>query len=294
MWFKNLTIFVFDRQWNSTPAALEESLAKRPLTACPPLGMHSRGWVPPGDTLRLVEAVDSHMLIALGSEEKILPASVIRDRSIEMADEWSRSHGIQPNRKLLLGFKERVISELLPRALTRKRRTIGWIDPSRQRIVVNCGSAARGELLVEHLRETLGGLQVVPLRPTRSPGETMTHWLWNRGLPDAFSLDDEYELSGSDEPGSLIRYRRCAPSTAQLREYLDRGFQVSRLALVWRDRIHLVVDNKLLIKQVRFTQMHEERSDPHRLSNDRQVEAELMLMTEDLGLMIDDLMAAFS
>lgn len=293
MWFKNLTIFQFHQHWDLTPAALEQSLANKPLTACPALGMHSHGWTPPGVTPRLVEAVDNHMLVALGSEEKILPASVIRDRSAEMADEWSQSHGIKPSRKLLADFRDQAISELLPRALARKRYTAGWIDLSRQRIVVDCNASSRAELVIEHLRETLGSLEVTPIKTSRSPGESMTDWLRSQRSPGSFSLDDECVLSASNEPGSLIRYRRYAPSITHLQECLEQGFQVSQLALIWRDRIQLTVDTNLRVKRVRFVDMHEERPDPDRISDDRQIEAEMTLMTNDFGQMIDDLIVAF-
>lgn len=294
MWFKNLTIFTFDQQWSLTPAALEEFLASKPLINCSALGLNSYGWIPPGNTLQLVEAVGSHMLVALGSEEKLLPASVVRDHSSDMANEWFQNHGIKPGRKLLRDFRERAISELLPRALTRKRRTMGWIDPSRQRLVVDSASATRSELLVEHLRKALGSLQVVPLKPSRSSRDTMTNWLRTRSLPDSLSLDDACELSAVNEPGSQIRYRYYTPSMAQLREQLDQGFQVSQLALVWRDHIQLTVDSKLHIKRVRFTQMHEERQNAHQPSDDRELEEELTLMTGDYGRMIDDLIRAFN
>lgn len=292
MWFKNLTIFLLDRRWDLTPAALEGFLANRPLTPCSALGMHSHGWVPPGNTPRLVEAVDNHMLIALGSEEKILPASVVRDRSTEMADEWARSHGIKPGRKLLADFKDQAISELLPRALARKRRTSGWIDPSRQRIMVDCAASSRSERLVEHLREVLGNLEVRPLESSRAPEETMTDWLCGRRLPEPFSLDDECVFSGRDEPGSLIRYRHCVPSASQLNECLERGFKVTELALIWRDHIRITVDTKLQVKRVQFTNLHEERPDPPQPPNDQRIEAEMILMTKDFGQMIDDLMTA--
>lgn len=294
MWFKNLTIFTLDQQWSLTPAALEEFLASKPLINCSALGLNSYGWIPPGNTPQLVEAIDNHLLIALGCEEKLLPASVVRDRSNDMANEWFQNHGIKPGRQLLRDFKERAISELLPRALTRKRLTMGWIDPTRQRIVVDSASAARSELLVEHLREALGSLQVASLKPSRSSRDTMTNWLRTRSLPESFSLDDACELSAVNEPGSLIRYRHYTPSMAQLREQLDQGFQVSQLALIWRDRIQLTVDSKLRIKRVKFTQMHEERRDTHQPSDDRGLEEELILMTSDFGRMIDDLIAAFN
>ena len=66
MWFKNLTIFTFDQQWSLTPAALEVFLASKPLINCSALELNIYGWILPGNTLQLVEAVGSHMLVALG------------------------------------------------------------------------------------------------------------------------------------------------------------------------------------------------------------------------------------
>ncbi len=293
MWFKNLHVFTLEQDWTLTPGALEQILTQHPLRPCPTMSLHSHGWVPPSDTPALVQGLERHLLIALGSEEKLLPASVINDAAAEYAVEWERSRGIKPGRKLIRDFKERATAELLPRAFVRRRRTLAWIDPVSRRIVVDAASPARAELLTEQLRESLGGLELSLPQADHAPGETMTGWLRAETAPGRFSLGEECELSGSDDSKPVVRYLRHPLLAEQLRRHFDAGFRASRLALLWNNRVSLLIDDKLQIKRVRFLDLEEAQHEPTELPPEQRFEAEFALMTGDYALMLSDLLEAF-
>lgn len=293
MWFKNLHIFTLERDWTLAPGALEQVLARQPLQPCPTLSLHSHGWVAPSNTPALVQGLERHLLIALGSEEKLLPAAVINDAAAEHAAEWERSRGMKPGRKLLREFKDRATAELLPRAFVRRRSTLAWIDPGNRRIVVDTASPARAELLTELLRENLGGLALSLPEAKHAPAETMTSWLRTGTAPGRFSLGEECELSGSDGSKPTVRYLRHPLLAKQLRSHFDAGFRASRLALLWNNRISLLVDDKLQIKRVRFLDLEETGHQPSELSPEQRFEAEFALMTGDYALMLDDLQEVF-
>lgn len=294
MWFKNLYVFTLEQDWTLGAAALEEILAQHTLRPCPQMSMLSQGWVPPDESPALVESVGHHLLIALGSEEKLLPAAVVNDLAAEHAEAWEQSHGFKPSRKTLRDLKERATAELLPRAFVRRRRTRAWIDPGKRRIVVDAASPARAEALTEHLRENLGGLELSLPQATRAPADTMTEWLRDETAPGRFVLGEECELTGSDASKPVVRYLRHPLLASELNQHIDAGFTASRLALHWNDRINLLIDDKLQIKRVRFADLDEAGSEIDEKTPELRFEAEFTLMTGDYALMLDDLLEAFS
>ncbi|HEX7381113.1 MAG TPA: recombination-associated protein RdgC [Nevskiaceae bacterium] len=291
MWFRNLQIYRLEDDWKMAPGSLEAVLASHRLQPCGPLAWSSRGWVAPGDSGALVESVDRHLLLALGVEQKLLPASVIADRARTFAQEWERSHGVKPGRKLKREFKDRAATELLPRALTRRRTLRAWIDPTRRRLVCDSASPAAAELATEALRDDLDELNLSLPTAQRAPDDTLSAWLRSGSAGPGFILGDECELTGSDETRPILRYQRHPLPTPELRQHLDSGFRASRLGLVWRDRLSFVVDAKLQLKKLRFLDIDESDKATESPEAER-FAAELALMTGTCTAMIDELFAA--
>ena len=119
-----------------TAAQLEEKLGTRPLQPCGALDMLSRGWIAPSASGRLVHALNQQYLIALGVEQKLLPASIIRQEALRRAKlkEGSRNffqvRGLcneAANRPELFSSEDQVLlrwlSDFLPLLLTDKNRS---------------------------------------------------------------------------------------------------------------------------------------------------------------------------
>lgn len=292
MWFKNLQVFQLEQDWTLTPGALEEILARQPLLPCPTMSLLSEGWVAPLDGGALVQNLGRQMLIALGSEQKLLPSSVVNDAARARAEAWQKQRGFKPGRKLLREFKEQAQAELLPRAFVRRRTTRAWIDPEARRIVVDSASPTRAETLVVKLRDTLGELAVILPQPQTAPAATMTAWLLADDAPGRLTLGEECELGGSDEAKSVVRYVRHPLHAAALRRHFDQGFQAQRLALQWNARISLIVNDKLQLRRVRFLDI-EEGAAATEMTPEQKFENDFTLMTGEYRALLDDLLGAF-
>src|SRR3981189_2654701 len=120
--------------------------------------MVSRGWVAASGTGRLVHTVNLQHLIALGVNQKLLPASIIRQVTLERAEVLAREQGFPVGRRQMRDLKMRVTEELRAKALTRRRVTRAWIDPANGWLVVDAAGAAKAEELIERLRDRLGRL----------------------------------------------------------------------------------------------------------------------------------------
>ena len=87
MWFKNLVVYRLGAGWSRKAEDVEAKLAQQPLQKCGGFEMESRGWTCPQQEGQYLYHQNRQWLIALGSEQKLLPASVIRQVAEERAAE---------------------------------------------------------------------------------------------------------------------------------------------------------------------------------------------------------------
>lgn len=289
MWFKNLVVFRIDAPWTLTATQLEERLARRPLLPCSGLSLQSSGWLPPLEDGVLVQSLEKHLLIALGTEQKLLPASVVNEEVKARAAALEQQKGHKPGRKVLRDLKDQVTAELLPRAFARRSTLLAWVDPTGGRIVINTSSLPRAEALIQQLRDALGSLAVLPLQADTAPAFTMTQWLLADRVPGRFALEDECELSGGDASRPVVRYLRHPLAGAKLKRHLDAGMQATRLALSWNAQVGFVLSENLQIKRVSFLDMDKTAAAEKSQNPDAEFEAEFALMTGTLGRFLGDL-----
>lgn len=288
MWFKTLSVYRFGGALlDLSPGMLEEKLAAHPLRPCSALSTESWGWAPPLDDQVLVRNYERHLLISLGMERKLLPASVIKDAVKQRATEFEREKGFKPGRKQMRDFKEIVAAELLPRAFTQRKFTRAWIDPVAQLIIVDTSSANRAEQLIDTLRFALGELPVAPLsNATLAP--QLTAWLTARHAPKPFELGEECALQSLDIVQSAVRYLRTSLDIAQIHRHLEEGMQALSLALNWNNRLSMKLTDALQISRLKFLDI-DKASNDEPLDPELQFEAEFALMTGTIGPMLLDL-----
>lgn len=290
MWFRNLQIFRLPDGWTVSPGSLEQSLAEHPLRPCAAMQAASRGWAPPlADSEALVASVDRHLLIALGIEKKLLPASVVRDEVAERVRRFTEERGFPPGRRTRQQFKDEAISGLLPRAFARRTLVRGWLDLQRGLLVVDAAAPNPAEELVEHLRETFGGSFACERLPTPvSPVSAMTEWLGRGSAPGGFDLGDEAELCSTDMERATVRYLRHSLHGEEIQRHLSGGKVVTRLGLSWREQLSFVLDDRMTLRRVRFLDVEQEEG-PAVADPMEQFDQDFGLMTGMLGEMLDEL-----
>ncbi|ORE89097.1 exonuclease RdgC [Oceanococcus atlanticus] len=294
MWFKNLCLFRLEKPWSITPAALEEQLARKPLLPCTGQAALSRGWVAPkDDDGALVEALLPHLMIAHGSEEKLLPASVINEEAKDKAREFEAQRGYKPGRKQMRDIKDEITMTLLPRAFVRRKRVRAWIDCEQGWLIVDTSTAAAAENLIEHLRATVEDLPPVKLvEPNMALAVTMTEWLAKNAAPGAFLIEDECELNGSEETKSTVRYLRHPLNTEEIRKHITSGKRVSKLGMSWGDKLSFVLNDTLQIKKLKFLDMdRDDGAEGSDVDEEQRFEIDFTLMSNELRMMLGELCA---
>jgi len=291
MWFRNLVVYRLSADSAPTFDALEARFARHACVPCGALDRETFGWVSPRGDDRLIHVSQGRILIALGIEQKLLPASVVNQVARERAAALERQQGYKLGRKQMRELREQVSDELLPRAFSRRRAVHAWLDPLRGWLVVDAAAMARAETVLELLGETLDGLTLQPPRTQLGAASAMTAWLADGEAPDGFSLDRDLELRASDEAGATVRYARHHLEGDEIGAHIAAGKRATRLGMTWRERLSFVLDDRMQLKRLTFLDVLKEEAERGD-GEDEQFELDFTLMAGEVGGLLDDLMVA--
>jgi recombination associated protein RdgC len=294
MWFRNLVLYRLPAGWSMSAAQLEEKLGSRPLQPCGALEMLSRGWIPAAPEGRLVHALNQHYLIALGVEQKLLPASIIRQEALRRAKIKEDSQGFPVGKRQMRDLKQQVSEELRARALSRQRSTRAWLDPEGGWCVVDAASPGKAEELIETLRDTLGSFAVQFVQTQRSPHTSMAAWLTHGSAPGHLALDQDLTLMTADGTKSTVRYTRHPLDLREIRSHLEGGKYPAQLGLCWNDRVAFMLTEKLAIKRVQFLDLEPdaavEQESATATDPVEKFDADFALMTGELRRLLDEVL----
>ena len=205
MWFKNLVLYRLGAGWSPKAEDLEARLAQQPLQKCGGFEMESRGWVCPHHEGSYLYRQNKHWLLALGFEQKLLPGSVVRDAAEEQIAKMEGMLGHPIGRRQKRDIKDKVTAELLPRALSRRRRTYAWIDSANGLLAVDAAGDPKAEEFVETLRKTDDELPAMRLDTQTSPPAAMSRWVMAGEVDGPFTIDQDLELRAGDTSKATVR-----------------------------------------------------------------------------------------
>lgn len=292
MWFKNLQLYRLSLPVNLTVESLNQALAKLAFSPSTSMDLQNQGWASPRDNDLLVHTVNQQILIVLGTEKKLLPASVINQVCKAKATELEEQQGFKPGRKQMKDLKEQVTDELLPRAFSIRSNTWAWIDPVNGWLVVDAASPAKADALLKPLLKVVNDVTLYSLRTKQSPVAAMTSWLATDEAPAGFTIDQDTELRSTGEDKAAVRYVSHTIDPDDVRRHIAAGKQCTRLALTWADRISFVLTESLAIKRVTALDVIKENSDSKLQNDEERFDSDFVLMTGELNKMLGDLVVA--
>ena len=293
MWFRNLQIYRFTGDWKTSSEAIGEQLGCRRFQSCGSQDQESRGWVSPTGDDVLVHVVGGQWLIALCVEQRLLPASVVRQEADDRAEEMALRQGYKPGRKQMKDLREQVMQELLPRAFTRRREVMVWIDPVGGWLGIDAASQTRAEEVLDVLRQSLDNLPLTLVRTERSPASAMAGWLAAGEAPAGFTIDQDCELRSVTDERAAVRYVRHSLEGDEVRAHLEAGKMPTRLGLTFDDRVSFILTEKLEIKRLDFLDVVREQLDAADTDDARALfDAGFALMTGEIGRLLPSLIEA--
>ena len=253
------------------------------------------GWVPALDdsASALVHAAGPYWMVRLKREEKLLPATVVREQANDRCAQIAKAQGRKVSRRERLAVTDEVTQDLLPRAFTRSSTIRAIIADQAGWIWIDNGSAGRSEEVLNHLREALGNLPAILPETQKAPAHVMTQWLLHGAIPEDFLLADEADFADQREEGSSVKVRGVPLDSEEVLAHLASGHQVEKLALEWGARVAAVVDKDLSLRRLKF-------SDAIREANDELIEdplaradADFLILCEIIAGLQADLVKAF-
>lgn len=260
MWFKNLLLYRLTDPANLDLSKLEEQLQKRAFVPVGQMDRQSEGWVPPASHAPDLFSYPNSgaWLVALKTEEKLLPASVVKELADERIVDIEAKEMRRVGKKEAKEIRERIAEELLPRAFSRSRVVRALIDPQAGWIWIDVATPARAELLLQTLRETLGSLPAKLAQTRMEPTTAMTTWL-EHDAPANFTIDADCVLTAPGDGGAQVSCRRQDLNADEVKQHLTSGKLVTQLALSWDERLSFVLTDKMQIKRLAFLDLLEDQ-----------------------------------
>ncbi|WP_153109791.1 recombination-associated protein RdgC [Propionivibrio limicola] len=290
MWFKNIQLYRLPKNRTFEITEFEDQLARLTLQPCNASDEQSIGWIPPREGGPLVHSVNRQWLLALGAEQKLLPASVVKQFANDRAKAIEESEGRRVGRKEMRELREAMTQELLPRAFVRKRTTFGWIDPEHGWLAVDASSPAKAEEFLECLYKVVDGFAVRPVKVQQSPSGAMTAWVADGSISGAFTIDQDLELRSSEN--AMVRYAKHSLDGDEIRQHIMNGKVVTRLAMTWNDKISFVLNEGLQLKRLGFLDVLQEQAEGLAENEEERLDIDFTLMTGELAQLFDHLIEA--
>ncbi|MEI6859359.1 MAG: recombination-associated protein RdgC [Shewanella sp.] len=287
MWFKNLTVYRFNKPFSVDTEALEKSLGDFTFSPCSSQDISKFGFSnalgKQGQTL--VHSANNRHLICVTKEEKILPSQVIKEALEDKVAQIEAEEDRKLAKKEKDALKDEIVMTLLPRAFSRRSQIRALILPEIEMILVDSSSAAKSEEFLALLRKAMGSLPIIPLSFKASIESQLTDWVKTNSTPAPFEMQDEAEFKSDSDEGGIVRFKQQDLTEAEVLAHIEVGKQVHKLALHFGQSIAFLLQSDAGIKRIKF-------SEEFRAGNDEVgTEDPMARLDADFALMGSELIA---
>lgn len=287
MWYKNAIIYLLPDGWQ-LEAGFAEKLEQAAFTPCMGLDWFSEGFAPPTPFSSDFVFTANSNRVCLKHEEKVLPSATVRDlvngKVAEIQEAEARNVWSKEKQQL----KEQIVDDLLPRALTKSRRTEAIFDTERGYLLVNEASDKRAEQMLIKLREALGGLKVAMPYTRESPSSLMTEWLLQGHAEGDFELGYNVLLQGVGDVVPKVKISKKDLTHPEVIQHAKNGMKVVELELEWREQISFTLTQNFALKRIRFSDVLQEEAEQGDDTASLMFSSQI-IMVEALGEMLDEL-----
>ncbi|GLP95220.1 recombination-associated protein RdgC [Paraferrimonas sedimenticola] len=293
MWFKNLLVFRFKKPFEQTVEQLEDQLQEFSFTPCGSQDISKIGFTKAfgkhGHTL--VHSSQNQHLIAVTKEEKILPASVIKEALEEKVAHIEQAEARSLHKKEKDSLKDEIIHTLLPRAFSKRATTKALILPQHDLLLVDASSASKADEVLSLLRKAVGSLPILPAQYNSAIEAKLTEWLQQGHAPTPFEMLDEAELKAEMDDGGIVKFKQQALTEDEVLAHIEAGKQVHKVSLSFADSTQFLLQSDGAIKRVKFSEdMRSENQDSEDPA--ARMDADYSIMCAELGALMAALFEA--
>jgi len=296
MWFNNAYAYVFTKPFNTSEADIDFALQEHIFRPCGSQDQQKQGWVAPiPGTDALVHSANNNILLCMKTQEKILPTTVVREALEEKVQLIEEERGQKVGKKEKQTLKEEIVQQLLPKAFTRNSRLYCYINVRDQFIVVNTSSASKAETMLALLRQSMGSLPILPMKPEGELIMTMTQWVKSDDLPAPFEFAQNIELKALDEDAASAKLKNHDVTEEEVQLHISNGKFVHKLGLVWNEKSTFSLNEDGALKQIKFLDVvKEQTNDVPAEDKLAKFDADFALMAGELNLILQDLQSKWN
>jgi recombination associated protein RdgC len=303
MWFKNLRLFCLAQPFELSVKDFEAALADSAFVPCSSYEKERIGWVAPlgdaapefepeegedaGDTdapaPMLTHVVGDYIMICAQKQDRLLPASVVREATAEKIADIEQRQARKVYRKEKREIQEDMYASLLPRAFTRSAKIYAYISRRDNLLVIDSSSAPKAEEFLNLLRDTLGSFPVALPEAKIAPHAVMTRWLKEGKATDEFELTDDCELFNPLDGTNVVRLKGQDLGGEEIEAHLEAGKLARHVGVLWNNQVNAIIADDLGIKRLRFENVREESDSYEDETPAQKFDQEFALMTLELS-----------
>lgn len=209
---------------------------------------------------RLVVLAGSYILLAMKTQEKVLPPAVIAEELAPKIAELQQEKGRPISRKENQVLKEELIQTLLPRALVKSKVVNAFYCTKTQYLVVGTNSASVAENFLGFLRKALGSLPALPAFDNHQLNQQLHFWTQGKNLPESFALGAAVEFVAPDEEGAKAKFDHHLISADEVQSHLQDKL-VKRLELEQEGKISFVVKDDGSLSKIKYSSILTSQND---------------------------------
>ncbi|WP_186442608.1 recombination-associated protein RdgC, partial [Lysobacter antibioticus] len=142
--------------------------------------------------------------------------------------------------------------DLLPRAFVKPSRTDAMIDLRHGLVIVDTSSRKAGEAVISEIRRAIGSFPALPVNTEIAPRSVLTGWVAGEEMPEGLSLGDECELRDPVDQGAVVKCQCQELESDEIAKHLETGKQVTRLALIYADRVSFILGEDLVVRKFKL------------------------------------------
>ncbi len=301
MWFKQIQAFQLTEAIKHNAAELEKKLEQLSFTPCPPNLPSSIGWASPTDedNAPLVYAANKKMLICLQIEEKLLPATIIRQKLKEKIKEIesTREHHISGQEKRTL--KGDIYYSLIPKAFGKIKKLYAYIDTENNLLLLNSASSKRMKEFVSFFKKTCPDIKIKPPE-LKKLSNVMANWLQNDSAPQSLTIENACVFQDTNNQSRTIRCKQQNLFAPSMQALLKDGCEVSQMSFTWNDRVTFTLKDDFTLQSLTYQETVLElakESSPIDVQNKQekqdQFEADFIIMSAAISKLLTDLLILF-
>ncbi len=297
MWFKQIQAFQLTDAVKFNAADLENKLEQFSFTPCTPNLASSTGWISPTDEeyASLVYAANKKMLICLQIEEKLLPATVIREKLKERIKEIesTREHPVSAQEKRTL--KGDVYYSLMPKAFGKIKKLFAYIDTEKNLLILNSASPKRIKEFVTFFKKTCPDINIKPPE-LKKLSNVMANWLQNDNAPKSLTIENACVFQDINNQSRTIRCKQQNLFAPSMQDLLKDGCEISQMSFTWNDQITFTLKDDFTLQSLTYQDTVVELADEgsptseeSKQEKQEQFDADFIIMSEAVSELIKSL-----